>query len=117
MRATNLEINFQKLVRDDNGSGYKSTCANEETVDETGLLRTRELAYKLSAKWAWAVGPGLGRIWPGLASTGRPGSSELGCTWYVAHWVACLVLRLGRALGCWPGATPFAGAAVGRRGK
>ena len=45
MRATDLEIDFQKLVRDKNDSGYKSMYANEETVDETGLSRTRELAY------------------------------------------------------------------------
>ena len=85
-----LGINFRKLVRDDNDSDYKSTCANEETIDETRLPRTRELAYELSAKWAWAVGPGLGRIWPGLRLVCR----------------ACLVRAVP---GCWPGA--------GRRGR
>ena len=55
-------------MRDDNGSGYKSTCGNEKTVDETGLSRMRELVYELSTKWTWFVGPGLGRIEPG--STG-----------------------------------------------
>ena len=53
-------------MRDDNDSGYKSTCANKETVDETGLPRTRELAYELSARWVRAGEPGLGWIWPGL---------------------------------------------------
>ena len=57
-------------MRDDNGRGYKSTCANEETVNEMGLPQMRELAYELSTKWAWVVGPGLGRIWLGL---GHPG--------------------------------------------
>ena len=57
-------------MRDNNGSGYKSTCVNEETVDETGLPRKRELAYELSAKWVWAGRPGLGRIWHGLVPAG-----------------------------------------------
>ena len=63
-----LGINFRKLVRDDNDSDYKSTYANEETVDETGLPRTKELAYELSAEWVRANWSGLGRIWPGLAT-------------------------------------------------
>ena len=54
-----LGINFRKFVRDDNGSGYKSTCANEETIDETGLSRTRELIREMgSGCLAWA-GPNL----------------------------------------------------------
>ena len=97
-------------MRDDNGSGYKSTCANEKTVDEMGLPRMRELAYELSAKWAWAVGPGLGRILPGLAESGfgwHP-SAGLGRAWD-AHWAArlcrpwvlacCCAIRRSS---CWP---------------
>ena len=73
MRATDLEIDFQKFVRNENDSGYKSTCANEETVDETRLPRMRELAYELSARRVGAggldwVGSGLG--WPDLAWAG-----------------------------------------------
>ena len=65
MRATDLGINFRKLVRNDNGSGYKSTCVNEETVDETGFSLETEIAYKQTTKefglsgLDWA-GSGLG---------------------------------------------------------
>ena len=110
MRATDLKTNFRKLVRDDNGSGYKSTYANEKIVDETELPRTREHAYELSAKWVWVGGPGLGQIWPRLVLVGLPGS-RLGRAWCVAR----LVLRLVRAPRCWPSSTEFVGAAAGRR--
>ena len=84
MRATDLGINFRKLVRDDNGSSFKSTCVNEETVDEMGSPRERELAYKLSTRGSGLsdrTGPNLawaGWIWPGLGHLGldrprRPG--------------------------------------------
>ena len=96
MRATDLGINFRKLVCDDNGSSYKSTCANEETVDKTGFPQIRELAYELSTKWVWALGLG----WPDLTWTGvlRPAwvASELralGCAWCVARLGAGLVLH------------------------
>ena len=108
MRATDLGINFRKLVRDSNGSGYKSTWANKKTVDETGLPREMELAYELTTKefrlsdldWArsglgWHPSVGLGRAW---ATRTRP-------------------RLVRRALGCWPDAVSFAGAAIGRRGK
>ena len=55
-------------MREDNDSDYKSTCVNEETIDETGSPQERELVYELSTKRVWVVGPGLGQIGPG--STG-----------------------------------------------
>ena len=84
-------------MRDDNDNGYKSTCANEETVDETGLPPTKELAYELSAEWVQANWPGLGRIWPGLvgSSLGWCLPADLG-----RAWAARLVRR---ASGYWPG--------------
>ena len=89
-RATDLGIDFRKFVRDDNDSDYKSTCANEETVDETGLPRTRELAYELSARRVRAGGSGLGWIWPGMAGFG------LGWCLPVAPGPRAWVRRLGR---------------------
>ena len=65
-----LGIDFRNLVREDNGSGYKSTSANEKIVDEMGSLRTRELAYELSTKRVWVVGPGVDRIDPGSTGSG-----------------------------------------------
>ena len=91
-------------MREDNGSGYKSTCANEETVDETGLSRERELAYELTTKgfglsgldWArfglgWRLSVGLGLAWAAHARPrlGRAPMPRLG---------ASLVLGLGRML-------------------
>ena len=64
-------------MRDNNDSGYKSTCANEEIVDGTGSPRTGQLAHELSTKGFWVGGPGLGRIWPGLAGSGWPDSPKL----------------------------------------
>ena len=78
-------------MRDDNDSGYKSTCANEKTVDETGLPRTRELAYELSTRWVRASRPGLGWIWPGLAG------SSLG--WVTPAWPGLIDLT-GVRSGC-----------------
>ena len=74
LRATDLEINFRKLVCEDNGSGYKSTCANKETVDETRSSQERELAYELTTK-----GFGLsGLDWAGSGLGWRP-PVGLGC--------------------------------------
>ena len=92
MRATDLGIDFRKFVCNENDSGYKSTCANEETVDKTGLPRTRELAYELSARRVRAGGPGLGWIWPGLVPAGRPGS-RLGLVRWAAPGCVAWVRR------------------------
>ena len=109
-----LGIDFRKLVRDDNNSGYKSTCANEEIVDGTGSLRTGQLAHELSTKGFWVGGPGLGRIWPGLVPVGQPRSC-MGRAWAAPGasrpWAASLVPRLG----CWPGSPELAGGRAGRR--
>ena len=49
-------------MREDNNSGYKSTCANEEIIDGTGSPCERELAYELTTK-----GFGLlGLDWAGI---------------------------------------------------
>ena len=84
-------------MRDDNGSGYKSTCVNKETVNEMGLSRTRELAYELSTKWVWAIGPRLGQI--GLGSVGS------GLVWVTSAWIdlARRAVWLLRRLGCCAG--------------
>ena len=60
---------------EDNGHGYKSMCANEETVEEKGLLRRRKLTYELEREGPGAVGLGwagssLG--WPDQAWFGSP---------------------------------------------
>ena len=44
-RATDLGIDFRKLVYEDNDSGYKSVCTNEKTVDDKGSLRGKEFVY------------------------------------------------------------------------
>ena len=92
-------------MRDDNDSGYKSTCANEETVDETGLPRTRQLAYELSTKWVWLAGLG----WPDLAWVGVCLSA------WVAPGSRAWVPRLVRTPGFWPGSSEFTGAVAGRK--
>ena len=123
-----LEINFRKFVRDANSSGYKSTCANEEIADETGLPRMRKLAHELFAKWVRAGGPGLGRIRPGLAGSdlGWCLPADLGHAWAPpgasrARPRAWCVARLGVAPsavpGCWPGSPELAGGRAGQRRK
>ena len=69
MRATDLEINFRKLVRDDNGSGYKSTGANEKTVDRMKVVAGKRARVRAVDERVWAFGTGLSRIWPGLAES------------------------------------------------
>ena len=72
----NLGIDFRKLMCEDNGSGYKSTCANEENVDETGSPRRRELAYELTLRGFGLSGLDLAwvcRNWPGLVLADRAG--------------------------------------------
>ena len=66
-------------MRKDNGSGYKSTCANEETVDKTGSPRTRELTYELSTKGFGLSGldwVGFGLGWRPLSAWVAPGVSR-----------------------------------------
>ena len=88
-------------MREDNGSGYKLTCANEEAVDETGSSRKRELVYELSAKGF------------GLSGLGWHPSVDLG------RLVRCTPgLHLGAArLGAGLGAAPFTAAGRRKEGK
>ena len=82
LRATELEINFWKLVCEDYGSGYKSTCANEEIVEEKGSPRRRKLVYELERE-------GIGLFDLGWAESGlgwRP-LVGLGRTWVPRAWV------------------------------
>ena len=76
-------------MHEDNGNGYKLTCTNEKTVDETGSPQKRELAYKLTTK-------GFGLL--GLDQTG----SSLG-------WHPSVGLSRAWCVACL-GAVPFAGA-------
>ena len=87
-----------KARAEDNGSGYKSTCANEEAIDETGSPRKRELAYELSAKGfglsglGWA-GSGLGWCLPvDLARLSRDHTGPSAwCRAWVLAWFAPFV--------------------------
>ena len=54
--ATDLEIDFRKLVCEDNDSGYKSMCVNEKIVDEKRSLRRRELAHELNREGSGLTG-------------------------------------------------------------
>ena len=66
--ATDLEIDFRKLVNDDNDSSYKLMCMNEVTVDGKRSPRGRELAYKLERERFGLIGLGWVRPHrPGLA--------------------------------------------------
>ena len=42
-----LGIDFRKLECEDNDNGYKSTCANEKTIDEKRLSQGGKLGYEL----------------------------------------------------------------------
>ena len=89
-------------MRDDNDSGYKSTCANEKTVYETGSSRTGQLAYELSTKWAW-TGPDL--AWAGACRSAWVAPGAL-CTepraWVPRAWSVRLGAGLVRRSCCWP---------------
>ena len=108
-RATDLGINFRKLVCDDNDRSYKSTCANEKTVDETGSTRIKELAYELSTKEVRAVGPGLGRIGLGSVESGLAWSPQPGLA-----TLAWLVRGLAGRTACAPS---WAAARAGSQGS
>ena len=74
-----LGIDFRKFMSDDNDSGYKSTYANERTVDEKGSPRGKELAHELERE---GIGlKGLGWAKSGL---GRRSLTWLGCVWGLA---------------------------------
>ena len=101
-------------MRDDNGSGYKSTCANEETIDETGLPRMKELAYELSAEWVRANWLGLGQIW---ARLGHPDLAERAAcarNWLLTSWATGS--SAGWSAWCWlaEGGSSSEGVMVGK---
>ena len=78
MGATDLGIDFRKLVNRDNDNGFELACTNEIIVDGKRSSRGKGFAYELKQS-----GPGLtGWSWA---------ESDLG--WYVPA-------RVGSLLGC-----------------
>ena len=55
-RATDLGIDFRKLVCDDNNSGFELAYTNEVTIDGKRSPRGRWLANELERSGSWLAG-------------------------------------------------------------